>query len=50
NHTPTCEISNILLDVNFEARVSNFGLAKLLEDEESHTTTIFAGTFGHLAP
>ncbi|GAB4857913.1 LRR receptor-like serine/threonine-protein kinase FEI 1 [Ancistrocladus abbreviatus] len=42
--------SNILLDGNMEARVSDFGLAKLLEDEESHITTIVAGTFGYLAP
>lgn len=42
--------SNILLDGNFGARVSDFGLAKLLEDEESHITTIVAGTFGYLAP
>ena len=42
--------SNILLDSNLEARVSDFGLAKLLEDEESHITTIVAGTFGYLAP
>jgi serine/threonine protein kinase len=39
-----------LLDGNLEARVSDFGLAKLLEDEESHITTIVAGTFGYLAP
>lgn len=42
--------SNILIDANLEARVSDFGLAKLLEDEESHITTIVAGTFGYLAP
>ncbi|GAB2295945.1 LRR receptor-like serine/threonine-protein kinase FEI 1 [Dionaea muscipula] len=42
--------SNILLDGNLEAHVSDFGLAKLLEDEESHITTIVAGTFGYLAP
>ncbi|KAG4992302.1 hypothetical protein JHK87_025759 [Glycine soja] len=34
----------------YVARVSDFGLAKLLEDEESHITTIVAGTFGYLAP
>lgn len=42
--------SNILLDGKLDARVSDFGLAKLLEDEESHITTIVAGTFGYLAP
>ncbi|XP_022851261.1 LRR receptor-like serine/threonine-protein kinase FEI 1 isoform X3 [Olea europaea var. sylvestris] len=42
--------SNILLDENFDARVSDFGLAKLLKDDESHITTIVAGTFGYLAP
>ncbi|XP_019153164.1 PREDICTED: LRR receptor-like serine/threonine-protein kinase FEI 1 isoform X1 [Ipomoea nil] len=42
--------SNILLDGNFAACVSDFGLAKLLQDEESHKTTIVAGTFGYLAP
>eukprot|EP00268_Persea_americana_P021503 TRINITY_DN2145_c0_g1_i8.p2 TRINITY_DN2145_c0_g1~~TRINITY_DN2145_c0_g1_i8.p2 ORF type:complete len:205 (-),score=30.98 TRINITY_DN2145_c0_g1_i8:500-1114(-) len=42
--------SNILLDGNLEARVSDFGLARLLKDEESHITTIVAGTFGFLAP
>ncbi|EXC35164.1 LRR receptor-like serine/threonine-protein kinase FEI 1 [Morus notabilis] len=42
--------SNILLDGNLEARVSDFGLAKLLDDQESHITTIVAGTFGYLAP
>ncbi|CAJ2646975.1 unnamed protein product [Trifolium pratense] len=42
--------SNILLDGKLDARVSDFGLAKLLEDNESHITTIVAGTFGYLAP
>ncbi|MFS7971966.1 putative protein kinase RLK-Pelle-LRR-XIIIa family [Helianthus anomalus] len=42
--------SNILLDENLEPCVSDFGLAKLLVDEEAHVTTVVAGTFGYLAP
>ncbi|KAJ8570092.1 hypothetical protein K7X08_006669 [Anisodus acutangulus] len=42
--------SNILLDINFEARVSDFGLAKLAQDAKSHVTTRVVGTFGYMAP
>ncbi|KAL6577720.1 Proline-rich receptor-like protein kinase perk10 [Orobanche minor] len=42
--------SNILLDSNFEARVSDFGLAKLALDANSHVTTRIMGTFGYMAP
>ncbi|KAH7658357.1 Non-specific serine/threonine protein kinase protein [Dioscorea alata] len=42
--------SNILLDQNMEARVSDFGLATLLRPDRSHVSTIVAGTFGYLPP
>ncbi|XP_022717403.1 receptor-like serine/threonine-protein kinase At1g78530 isoform X1 [Durio zibethinus] len=42
--------SNILLDQNMEARVSDFGLATLMEPDKTHVSTFVAGTFGYLAP
>ncbi|XP_047951296.1 receptor-like serine/threonine-protein kinase At1g78530 isoform X3 [Salvia hispanica] len=42
--------SNILLDHNLEARVSDFGLATLMEPDKTHVSTLVAGTFGYLAP
>ncbi|CAK8540892.1 unnamed protein product [Lathyrus sativus] len=42
--------SNILLDHNFEALVSDFGLAKLALDSNTHVTTRVMGTFGYMAP
>ncbi|XP_076900626.1 proline-rich receptor-like protein kinase PERK9 [Bidens hawaiensis] len=42
--------SNILLDKNFEARVSDFGLAKIAADVFTHVTTRVMGTFGYMAP
>ncbi|KAK7295595.1 hypothetical protein RJT34_18505 [Clitoria ternatea] len=42
--------SNILLDQNYEARVSDFGLAKLALDSNTHVTTRVMGTFGYMAP
>lgn len=38
--------SNILLDKNWNAKVSDFGLAKLLGSEASYVTTRVMGTFG----
>lgn len=39
--------SNILIDDEFNAKVSDFGLAKLLGSGESHVTTRVMGTFGY---
>ncbi|KAJ0262892.1 G-type lectin S-receptor-like serine/threonine-protein kinase SD2-5 [Hirschfeldia incana] len=47
-----CDIKpeNILLDDNFNAKVSDFGLAKLMTREQSHVFTTMRGTRGYLAP
>ncbi|KAF3331895.1 putative serine/threonine-protein kinase NAK [Carex littledalei] len=43
--------SNILLDSNYNAKLSDFGLAKHGPDgSESHVTTRVMGTFGYAAP
>ena len=42
--------SNILLDKNFEAKVSDFGLARLIERSKTHVTTFIAGTKAYIAP
>ncbi|KAK1258069.1 Leucine-rich repeat receptor protein kinase EXS [Acorus gramineus] len=42
--------SNILLDEGFEARVSDFGLARLISACETHVSTDIAGTFGYIPP
>ncbi|XP_059278122.1 MDIS1-interacting receptor like kinase 2-like [Lycium ferocissimum] len=41
--------SNILLDSEYEARVSDFGIAKLLKPDSSNCTAL-AGTYGYVAP
>lgn len=36
--------SNVLLDKDLNAKISDFGLAKLYEDDNSHISTRVAGT------
>lgn len=42
--------SNILLDRHWHPKLSDFGLAKLLNSENSYVTTRVMGTFGYVAP
>ncbi|VFQ86848.1 unnamed protein product [Cuscuta campestris] len=42
--------SNILLDKQWNPKLSDFGLAKLLCSEKSYITTRVMGTFGYVAP
>ncbi|KAI3886707.1 hypothetical protein MKX03_011129 [Papaver bracteatum] len=47
-----CDIKpqNILLDDSFTARISDFGLSKLLMTNQTHTCTGIRGTRGYVAP
>ncbi|GMH10103.1 hypothetical protein Nepgr_011944 [Nepenthes gracilis] len=42
--------SNILLDKNMKAKVSDFGLSKVAVDGSSHISSIVRGTVGYLDP
>ncbi|CAL9216708.1 unnamed protein product [Arabidopsis halleri] len=42
--------TNVLLDVDFNAKISDFGLARLHEEEHTHISTKVAGTIGYMAP
>nr|XP_043630104.1 L-type lectin-domain containing receptor kinase IX.1-like [Erigeron canadensis] len=42
--------SNLMLDSNFNAKLGDFGLAKLVDHEKGHKTTVAAGTMGYMAP
>ncbi|KAF5780753.1 putative protein kinase RLK-Pelle-DLSV family [Helianthus annuus] len=42
--------TNVLLDKNLNAKISDFGLAKLDEEDNTHISTRVAGTYGYIAP
>ncbi|KAL9991692.1 putative protein kinase RLK-Pelle-DLSV family [Helianthus debilis subsp. tardiflorus] len=42
--------TNVLLDKDLNPKISDFGLARLHEDDKSHVSTRVAGTIGYMAP
>jgi serine/threonine protein kinase len=47
-----CDVkpSNVMLDSAFNAKLGDFGLARLVDHDRGSQTTVLAGTMGYLAP
>ncbi|KAJ9705554.1 hypothetical protein PVL29_003554 [Vitis rotundifolia] len=42
--------SNVMLDADFNAKLGDFGLARLVDHGKGSQTTVLAGTMGYMAP
>ncbi|XP_054778292.1 L-type lectin-domain containing receptor kinase IX.1-like [Prosopis cineraria] len=42
--------SNIMLDSNFNAKIGDFGLARMVDHDKGSEITLMAGTMGYIAP
>ncbi|KAK2422676.1 putative leucine-rich repeat receptor serine/threonine-protein kinase [Trifolium repens] len=42
--------TNVLLNTDLDPKISDFGLAKLDEEDNTHISTRIAGTYGYMAP